>query len=66
MKTSSKGITEINEPIVICEFEFENNRLKKLNEQKSKVVRCEMSRQGVNEMLEVLETIQKHIDGVSG
>jgi hypothetical protein len=65
MKTSSKSVTEINEPIAICEFELENGS-KKFNQKATKVVRCEMSRQGVTEMLHVLETIQKQIDGVSG
>jgi hypothetical protein len=65
MKTSSKSVTEINEPIALCEFELENGS-KCNNQRGSKVVRCEMSRQGVTEMLHILETIQKQIDGVSG
>lgn len=67
MKTSSKSITEINEPIAILEFELENgyNHLKDTSKG-NKIVRCEMNRQGIAEMVNILETIQKHIDGISG
>ena len=65
MKASSKNITEINEPIAILEFQFENGH-KVSSEKNSKVIRCEMNQIKINEVLETLELIQKQIDAISG
>ncbi len=64
MKAASKNVTEINEPIAILEFDIENGH--KSAKSNSKVVRCEMSRSRIAEVLETLESIQKQIDAISG
>lgn len=65
MKTSSKNITEINEPVAMLEFKLEGGH-KSSSSSSSKVIRCEMNRATVNEVLETLENIQKQIDAISG
>jgi hypothetical protein len=51
--------------MAMLEFELENGH-RSTNSKSTRVVRCEMNRAGIAEMLATLETIQKQIDGVSG
>jgi hypothetical protein len=65
MKAASKSLTEINEPFAMLEFELENGH-KSTSNKSTRVVKCEMNRNKIAEMLATLETIQKQIDGLSG
>mmetsp|Transcript_19929 Transcript_19929/g.28648 ORF Transcript_19929/g.28648 Transcript_19929/m.28648 type:complete len:187 (-) Transcript_19929:123-683(-) len=61
MKAASKNMPEINEPVAMIEFGMDGE----LNKEESGVVRCELNRTKVGEILGTLEEIQRKIDTLS-
>lgn len=64
MKAASKKISEINEPVAMLEFELESGHVHG-NGHAPRIVRCEMDRAGLADILSTLDDIQRHIDNAS-
>jgi hypothetical protein len=64
MKAASKQVSEINEPVAILEFGLERGHNRGCG-QSSKVVRCEVDRAGLADILSTIDDIQKQIDNAS-
>jgi hypothetical protein len=65
MKTASKNVAEINEPVAIFEFGSETgtNGVERVPVQQA--VRFEMNRAQIGDMITTLDNIQKKIDEMS-
>lgn len=64
IKAASKQVSEINEPVAILEFGLERGHIRG-KAQSAKVVRCELDRSGLADILSAIDDIQKHIDSTS-
>jgi nicotinic acid mononucleotide adenylyltransferase len=62
IKTASKNVAEINEPVAMLELSVE----KGTRGDGVQIVRCGLSRAGVSETLRILEEIQHKIEELSG
>lgn len=65
MKTASRNVPEINEPVAIFEFGSESGVKGNNNMAVQQAVRFEMNRAQVGEMIATLDSIQKKIDEIS-
>lgn len=65
MKTASRSVAEINEPVSIFEFGSETGTKVASGKTQQQAIRFEMNRAQIGDFIATLDAIQKKIDEVS-